>query len=408
MVIVQPGKMDHKNSLPEFIQKIVKENELEVFDAPAHYYTSDALSLDELAYWVAFNRVLGIGPIRFKLLLDYFADNLAEAWKADSKTLADAGLDQRTIENFLKQRATSNPQQELEKLERLRIHVVTIRDGDYPYQLKDIPNAPPVLYVAGQLKYEEDKFALAVVGTRKVSSYGRQVTQLFAKGLAKGSVVVVSGLAHGVDTLAHTATLDAGGRTIAVLASGLDTIYPSDNLGLARRIVESGQGALISEYPLGVKPDSKNFPARNRIISGLAMGVLVTEAPKQSGALITANFALEHGRDVFAVPNSIYSSGSVGANKLIQDGAYLVTSVEDIVVKMNLFLIPQQVEAQAELPENEEERTLMALISHEPCHIDEIIRISGLPTTTVASTLTMMELKGMVKQVGSMQFVVAR
>lgn len=381
---------------------------LEVFDAPGHYYTSDALSLDELAYWVAFSRVMGIGPIRFKLLLDYFDDDLTVAWKADSKTLADAGLDQRTIDSLLKQRAKSNPQQELEKLERLRIQVVTIRDSEYPYQLKDIPNAPPVLYVAGQLKYEEDKFALAVVGTRKVSSYGRQVTEQFAKDLTKGSVVVVSGLAHGVDTIAHTATLNAGGRTIAVLASGLDTIYPADNVGLARRIVESGQGALLTEFPLGVKPDSRNFPARNRIISGLALGVLVTEAPKQSGALITANFALEHGRDVFAVPNSIYAPGSVGANKLIQDGAYLVTSVEDIVIKMNLFMIPQQVEVQEALPENADERTLIALISHEPCHIDEIIRVSGLPTTTVSSALMTMELKGMIKHFGGMQYVLAR
>ncbi len=381
---------------------------MEVFDAPGHYYTSDALSLDELAYWVAFSRVMGIGPIRFKLLLDYFDDDLTVAWKADSKTLADAGLDQRTIDSLLKQRAKSNPQQELEKLERLRIQVVTIRDSEYPYQLKDIPNAPPVLYVAGQLKYEEDKFALAVVGTRKVSSYGRQVTEQFAKDLTKGSVVVVSGLAHGVDTIAHTATLNAGGRTIAVLASGLDTIYPADNVGLARRIVESGQGALLTEFPLGVKPDSRNFPARNRIISGLALGVLVTEAPKQSGALITANFALEHGRDVFAVPNSIYAPGSVGANKLIQDGAYLVTSVEDIVIKMNLFMIPQQVEVQEALPENADERTLIALISHEPCHIDEIIRVSGLPTTTVSSALMTMELKGMIKHFGGMQYVLAR
>ncbi|MFL5626506.1 MAG: DNA-processing protein DprA [Ktedonobacteraceae bacterium] len=379
-----------------------------MFDAPGHYYTSDALSLDELAYWVAFSRVLGIGPIRFKLLLDYFEDDLAEAWKADRKTLADAGLDQRTIDSLLKQRAKSDPQQELEKLERLRIQVVTIRDSDYPYLLKDIPNVPPVLYVAGQLKYEEDKFALAVVGTRKVSSYGRQVTEQFAKDLAKGRVVVVSGLAQGVDTIAHTATLNAGGRTIAVLASGLDTIYPADNVGLARRIVESGQGALVTEFPLGVKPDSRNFPARNRIISGLALGVLVSEAPKQSGALITANFALEHGRDVFAIPNGIYAPGSVGANKLIQDGAYLVSSVEDIVAKMNLFLVPEQVEVQEALPENADERTLIALISHEPCHIDEIIRVSGLPTTTVSSALMTMELKGMIRHFGGMQYVLAR
>ena len=218
----------------------------------------------------------------------------------------------------------------------------------------------------------------------------------------------MSGLAHGIDTVAHTATLNAGGRTIAVMASGLDIIYPSDNTGLARRIVESGQGALITEFPLGVKPDSKNFPARNRIISGLSLGVLVTEAPKQSGALITAGFALEHGRDVFAVPNSIYALGSVGVNKLIQDGAHLVTNVQDMLMVLNLFMIPQQIEIQTALPDNDEERTVLALLSREPRHIDEIIRESGLPTTVVASTLMMLELKGAIKQLGGMMYVLGR
>jgi DNA processing protein len=381
---------------------------LQVFDASTHYYQSEALSLDELAYWVAFSRILGIGPIRFKLLLDYFHEDVAAAWKAGSKELAQAGLDARTIDGFLKQRATINPHQELEKLERLRISVITLKDKDYPQLLTEIINAPPVLYIAGTFKKEDDRFALGVVGTRKVSSYGRQVTEQFARELAEGRVTVVSGLAHGIDTIAHTATLDAGGRTIAVLASGLDTIYPADNVGLARRIVTSGQGALITEFPLGVKPDSRNFPARNRIISGLSLGILVTEAPKQSGALITANFALEQGRDVFAVPNSIYSPGSVGVNKLIQDGAHLVTNVQDILMALNLFMVPQQVEMQTALPDNSEERTLLALLSHDPRHIDEIIRESGLPTTTVSSTLMTMELKGMIRQFGGMQYVLAR
>jgi DNA processing protein len=381
---------------------------LEVFDAPTHYYQSDALSLDELAYWVAFSRILGIGPIRFKLLLDYFHEDIAAAWKADSKELAQAGLDAKTIDGFLKQRATSKPQQELEKLERLRIRVLTLKDKDYPDLLKELTNAPPVLYIAGTFKKEEDRFALGIVGTRKVSSYGRQVTEQFARELAEGKVTVVSGLAHGIDTIAHTATLDAGGRTLAVLASGLDTIYPADNLGLARRIVESGQGALVTEFPLGIKPDGRNFPARNRIISGLSQGILVTEAPKQSGALITANFALEQGRDVFGVPNSIYSPGSVGVNKLIQDGAHLVTNVQDILMVLNLFLVPQHIEVQAALPDNSEERILLALLSHDPRHVDEIIRDSGLPTTIVSSTLMVMELKGMIKQLGGMQYVLAR
>ena len=381
---------------------------MEVFDAPTHYYQSDALSLDELAYWVAFSRILGIGPIRFKLLLDYFHEDIAAAWKADSKELAQAGLDAKTIDSFLKQRTTSKPQQELEKLERLRIRVLTLKDKDYPDLLKELINAPPVLYIAGTFKKEEDRFALGIVGTRKVSSYGRQVTEQFARELAEGKVTVVSGLAHGIDTIAHTATLEAGGRTLAVLASGLDTIYPADNLGLARRIVESGQGALVTEFPLGIKPDGRNFPARNRIISGLSQGILVTEAPKQSGALITANFALEQGREVFGVPNSIYSPGSVGVNKLIQDGAHLVTNVQDILMALNLFLVPQHVEIQAALPDNSEERTLLALLSHDPRHVDEIIRDSGLPTTIVSSTLMVMELKGMIRQLGGMQYVLAR
>ncbi len=381
---------------------------MEVFDAPTHYYQSDALSLDELAYWVAFSRILGIGPVRFKLLLDYFHEDVAAAWKADRKELAQAGLDAKTIDSFLKQRMTSKPQQELEKLERLRIRVLTLKDKDYPDLLKELINAPPVLYIAGTFKKEEDRFALGIVGTRKVSSYGRQVTEQFARELAEGKVTVVSGLAHGIDTIAHTATLDGGGRTLAVLASGLDTIYPADNLGLARRIVESGQGGLITEFPLGIKPDGRNFPARNRIISGLSLGILVTEAPKQSGALITANFALEQGRDVFGVPNSIYSPGSVGVNKLIQDGAHLVTNVQDILMALNLFMVPQHVEIQAALPDNSEERTLLALLSHDPRHVDEIIRDSGLPTTVVSSTLMMMELKGMIRQFGGMQYVLAR
>ncbi len=381
---------------------------MEVFDTPIHYYQSDALSLDELAYWVAFSRILGIGPVRFKLLLDYFHEDVAAAWRADSKELAQAGLDAKTIDGFLKQRTTSNPQQELEKLERLRIRVITLKDKDYPPLLKEITNAPPVLYIAGTFKKEEDRFALGLVGTRKVSSYGRQVTEQFARELAEGKVTVVSGLAHGIDSIAHIATLDAGGRTLAVLASGLDTIYPADNLGLARRIVESGQGALVTEFPLGIKPDSRNFPARNRIISGLSLGILVTEAPKQSGALITANFALEQGRDVFAVPNGIYSPGSVGVNKLIQDGAHLVTNVQDILMALNLFMVPQHVEMQTALPDNSEERTLLALLSHDPRHVDEIIRDSGLPTTLVSSTLMMMELKGMIRQFGGMQYVLAR
>ena len=193
-----------------------------------------------------------------------------------------------------------------------------------------------------------------------------------------------------------------------MLASGLDIIYPPDNRKLAHRIVESGQGVLISEYPPGMPPDGNNFPARNRIISGLSLGVLVVEAPERSGALITANFALKQGRDVFAIPGSILSSRSAGVNKLIQDGARPVMDVKDIIESLNLFMIPRQMEMQAILPDNSEEKKLLALLSHEPRHIDDLIRESDLPANEVSSVLIMMELKGMIKQVGSMQYILAR
>jgi len=381
--------------------------EMEVFDSPTHYYPSDAMPLDELAYWIAFNRVSGIGPVSFKSLLNYFNGDLPAAWQAGSKELAQAGLAQKAIENLTKLRATSTPQQELEKLERLRIRVITWKDKAYPPLLREIDDSPPVLYTYGKLT-EVDQFALAVVGTRNSTTYGRQVTERIVGDLVKGQVTIVSGLALGIDKIAHTAALDGGGRTIAVLACGLDIIYPSTNRGLARRMVESGQGVLVTEYPLGVQPEGGNFPARNRIISGLSLGVLVTEAPEPSGALITASFALKHGREVFAVPGSILSSRSMGVNKLIQDGARPVMDVNDILEALNLFLIPQQIEMQAALAENAEERTLLELISHDPRHVDDLIRESGLPTTTVTATLMMMELKGMVKQVGGMQYVLAR
>lgn len=385
-----------------------KKSGMVVFEGHARYYPSEALSLDQLAYWIAFSRILGIGPVRFKLLLDFFDGDVAAAWKANMQDLMAIGLDQRTIQAFLQQRATIIPQQELEKLERRRIRVITWKDETYPPLLKKIEYAPPVLYLCGTLTEDDRQYALGIVGTRKMSAYGRQVTERFACDLAKGKITVVSGLALGVDTVAHTAALDAGGRTIAVLASGLDIIYPSSNYQLARRIVESGQGALLSAFPLGVRPEAGNFPARNHIISGLSLGVLVTEAPSQSGSLITANSALEQGREVFAVPGGIFSPGGTGVNKLIQDGAHPVTNVQDILASLNLFMVPQHVEAQAILPDNAEEHTLLSLLSHDPCHIDDLIRESALSAELVSATLTVMELKGMVKQVGGMQYVLAR
>lgn len=313
---------------------------LGVSEGTARYYPSSALSLEALAYWIAFSRVQGIGPVRFKTLLDFFHDDVAAAWHADRQALAAMKFDPKTIESILAQRADIVPARELERLERLRIRVITWKDDTYPPLLRKIEYAPPVLYICGSLSDDDRRYALGIVGTRKMSAYGRQATEHFAAELARGKVTVVSGLALGVDTVAHTAAMDAGGRTIAVLASGLDMIYPASNFQLARRIVESGQGALLTAFPLGTRPDAGNFPARNHIIAGLSLGILVTEAPQRSGSLITANSALALGREVFAVPGSIFSPASAGSNKLLQDGAHVVTNVSDILANLNLFMIP--------------------------------------------------------------------
>ncbi|HLI69546.1 MAG TPA: DNA-processing protein DprA [Ktedonobacteraceae bacterium] len=365
------------------------------------------LDKEAASYWIAFNRVLGIGPVSFRLLLNHFQDDLATAWQADRQELARAGLHQKTIDALIDQRAKIEPAREVERLEKAQIEVLTWRDPAYPALLREIDAAPPVLYLKGKLT-EADRFALAVVGTRNADHYGQQATERLVTDLARGQVTVVSGLALGIDAIAHHAALDAGGRTIAVMACGLDIIYPAKNAKLARRIVESNQGALLSEHPVGVQPDGGNFPARNRVISGLSQGVLVVEAGERSGALITAGFALKQGREVFAVPGSIFASRCLGTNRLIREGAHLVLDVKDILEALNLFMLPQQMEMQQALPENAEERDLLALLGHEPIHINEMIIASGLPAPTVTATLTLLELKGLVKAIGSAQFVLAR
>ncbi|GAC1356643.1 MAG: DNA-processing protein DprA [Ktedonobacteraceae bacterium] len=383
---------------------------MEVFDTEAPYYPSNVLSLEQLGYWIAFSRVMGIGPVRFKLLLDFFEDDVALAWHAHTAELGEAGLDKKTIESFTKQRSTIVPQQELERLQKLRIQVITWKDPTYPPLLRQIEYAPPVLYLCGRLSQNDYRYTIAIVGTRKMSNYGRQVTEHFTRELVQGKVTIVSGLALGVDTVAHTTALDAGGRTIAVLACGLDTIYPASNYNLARRIVESGQGVLLTAFPLGIRPESGNFPARNHIISGLSLGVLVAEASQKSGALITANSALLQGREVFAAPGGIFSPGGEGVNKLIREGAHPVTNVHDILDNLNIHIVPTEHETPLhalDVMQDDAEKAIFALLGYEPMHIDEIVRASGLTVAAVSATLTIMELKGIVKHISSMHYVQA-
>jgi DNA processing protein len=251
---------------------------------------------------------------------------------------------------------------------------------------------------------------VAIVGTRRPTPYGKEAARELAAALASAGVTIVSGLARGVDAAAHVAALEAGGRTIAVLGSGLDKIYPHEHTVLAEKIVNSG--AVISDYPLGTPPESVNFPPRNRLISGLSLGVIVVEAPPESGALITTEFAVEQGREVFAVPGSILNRNSAGPNRLIQQGAKLITSAEDVLEELNLKMAAQHAEARAQLSlldtADETERALLSHLSTEPLHADELCVLLGQPIASISSALAMMELKGLVRQVGGMTYVAAR
>jgi len=358
----------------------------------------------DIKYWVGFSIVPGIGRVKLAQLENYFG-SLEDAWKATPVDLKHAGLDSNSIQSVTTWRPKISLEAEMEKLDRYGIKVLTWHDPDYPARLKEIYDYPPLLYVRGSL-LPEDEWCLAVVGTRRASVYGRQVTEEIVADLARNKITIVSGLAKGIDSIAHRSTLDAGGRSIAVFASGLDIVYPSENASLARSIIQ--QGALISENPLGTRPKADNFPRRNRIMSGLSLGVLVVEAGETSGALITAHLALEQNREVFAVPGSILSPTSSGTNRLIQEGAKLVRSYTDILEELNLTAVARQIEMKEIIPASDTESLLLKQLGAEPTHIDEVCRSSGLPISTVSSTLAMMELKGLVKQVGTMNYVLAR
>ena len=362
------------------------------------------MSSEDIKYWVGFSIIPGIGRIKLSRLESYFG-KLEDAWQAAQGDLRQAGLDNGTISAVVSWRPKIQLEAEMEKLERHNTKAFTWHDPGYPSRLKEIYDYPPIIYVKGSL-LPEDEWCLAVVGTRRSSVYGRQVTEEIVTDLTRSKITIVSGLARGIDSIAHRSALEAGGRTIAIFACGLDTIYPGENTELARRIIQ--QGALVSEYPLGTRPRPENFPRRNRIMSGLSLGVLVVEANETSGAIITAHMAAEQNREVFAVPGSILSPASRGTNHLIQEGAKLVRNYTDILEELNLTEAAHQIEMTGILPPSDTEALVLKHLSAEPTHIDEVSRSSGLPVSTVSSNLTIMELKGLVKQMGNMNYVLAR
>jgi len=354
----------------------------------------------EIKYWIGFTRVPGIGRMRLQLLKNYFK-TLENAWAAPKTELLKAGLDAGTADNLVTNRPGIDLDKDLALIDKYRIKVVTFESPDYPALLKETHDYPAVLYVRGDLN-AADADSIAVVGTRKATSYGRQVTEDIVSNLALNGITIISGLARGIDTIAHRATLESNGRTIAVFACGLDIVYPPENLKLAKDILENG--ALISEHPLGTKPKPENFPRRNRILSGLSLGVLVVESGEKGGALITAGFAVDQNREVFAVPGSILSGMSRGPNRLIQDGAKLVRSHLDILEELRLPVVSRQIELQDALNPGGNESIIIKYISDEPAHVDEICRASGLDTSTVISCLAIMELNGLVRPTGGMTY----
>jgi DNA processing protein len=359
---------------------------------------------DQRRYWVGFNRVIGIGPVRLKALLEAFGD-AETAWHASTEDLRAAGLDQRCLRGLLEARDTLDLDDELARIERLGYRLLTWEEADYPERLREIPAPPPVLYLWGDLR-PQDRWAAAVVGTRRPTAYGTAVARDLAAVLAASGVTVVSGLARGIDIIAHQSALEAGGRTLAVLGSGLDRLYPPEHRHLAERI--AGGGAILSDYPLGTAPEAGNFPPRNRIISGLALAVVIVEAGEGSGALITADFAGEQGREVFAVPGSIYSRASRGTNRLIRSGARPLVAFEDVLEALNLDVVIRQEEVSQALPEDETEAKILAALSSEPVHVDELQARCGLPAAQISASLAMLELKGRARQVGGMHYVRAR
>lgn len=344
---------------------------------------------------------------RYKRIAAYFSD-FKNLWSAELVDLINAGIEENIAHEFLMWRDQNPADGIMERLEKEGITTVSINEPNYPLLLKEISDPPHTLFVRGKLS-ENNNPSLGVVGTRRLTTYGRQACEELVRPLARGGMVIVSGLALGIDGVAHQTTLDNGGITIAVLGSGIDKqhIYPSAHKRLADMIIEKG-GAVISEYPPGFLPTHYSFPARNRIIAGLTLGTLVIEAPEISGALITARSALDYNREVFAVPHNITSQTGAGPNNLIKMGAKAVTKASDITDALNLKLLTENVENRTISSSNPTESKILLTLSDEPKHVDVLIKETGLPSHVITSTLTLMEMKGKVRNWGTMMYTIIK
>jgi DNA processing protein len=365
--------------------------------------------MDEVSDWVELSLVPGIGPKSFFKLLDHFGTpkNALRAPRSALERVPGLGA---VVVEALRRGCKPELEEALPLIEKHEVTVVTFNDPAYPERLKHIHTPPPLLYIKGDL-LSADRNAVSIVGSRRATHYGKMVADRLAGDLARRGITVISGLAYGIDTAAHKGALAAGGRTIAVLGCGVDVIYPRANSKLYQQIISSG--ALMSEFPMGCQPDPAFFPVRNRVVSGLSLGTLVIEAPRKSGALITANHALEQGREVFAVPGNIYSPYSEGCHRLIKDGAKLVENIYDIIGELENVL--EGVEfggpagsahpEQSVAPMSANEKRIFNFLSMVPEHIDNIAEECDLRAAEVAGALMTLEIKGLVEQVPGKRFI---
>lgn len=360
------------------------------------------MTVEERAAYLAFSFLGFVGPRKFGQLLKYFG-TAQNAWRSPAGEYERLGWNERQREVLVRAQASFAGEKELEQLSDKAIKTLTREEEDYPKNLKEIADPPFLLYIRGEL-VPSDSLALAVVGSRRMTSYGRQVIEALLPELVEAGLTIVSGLAFGVDFLAQKTAWESGGRTLAVLASGVESITPRANEALGRAVVAQGRGALISELPPGTAPLPAFFPVRNRIISGLSLGTLVVEAAEKSGTYHTVVAALEQGREVFAVPGSIFSPLSAGTGKLVREGAKLVLNAADILEELQVEARKPQVEAAVVLPEDAEEKRILVEMGDGEIHVDVLVRASGLPAGQVAARLTGLELKGLVKNLGGGMF----
>lgn len=347
-------------------------------------------------YLIALNSHQKIGSQTLKKILAIY-NNPEDLWQEnEAKLIQNLG---EKIANFvLETRQDIDPDKEVVKLQKYDVGYITIYDKDYPQLLKEIHDCPVILYIRGNVE-ALSLSGIGVVGSRKYTNYGKKISYNLSKECAQAGLCIVSGLALGIDAFAHEAAIDADGKTVGVLGHGLDKIYPVSNFQLAKRIIDKG-GAIISEFPLGVPPMKQHFPARNRIIAGLSLGTLVIEAAEKSGALITAYQSLDYNREVFAIPGNIDNENSVGTNKLIQAGAKLVMSCDDILKELNIEKKEASVKAREAFIENEDEKKVMAILQKGECLVDQIVLLSELNIVAINSSLTTLEMKGLVENLG--------